>query len=76
MLSVIPLQIPGGSDLGIVLAMTVIPSLSIATLVLFSTYVRNERHWLAWPIAAFLAGFGNVGFGSAVVGVLYVTIRE
>ena len=58
---------------------TLLIHLAVPALVALAMYVNltryEEEQRLAWIVATFLAGLGNAGFGSIVVGLLYYTVE-
>ena len=62
------------SGLAMLLIDLAVPALMALVMYVNLTRYEEDRRF-AWIVATFLAGLGNAGFGSIVVGLLYYTVE-
>lgn len=67
---------PGGPELGIIFLISILFPFPIALVIYWVASRRGDNHALAWATGTFLAGLGNSGFGSIIVGLLYYHLRD
>jgi hypothetical protein len=66
---------PGAGYPWTTLLVTLSVPLLMALVMVVNLRRREEVRWRAWVVATFLAGVGNLGFGSVIVGLLYYTVE-